>query len=123
MSEATRNIAREKSNILLWAGVLAGPAAWMLHLQISYSLVGTACDTGQQFVMHLVTLGALLLAGTGAAISWRSWKRLPEGPMDEGDAKETRKRFMALFGLVMSLSFVLVIVAAEIPNWVLRACD
>ena len=123
MSEATHNIAREKGNILLWAGMLAGPIAWALQLEVSYMLVGTACSQDRKLMMHLVSLAALGLAGLGAALSLAAWRRLHAGPMDEGDDRETRRRFMALAGLVLSLSFALVIIALEIPNWMLRPCD
>ncbi|HYG65186.1 MAG TPA: hypothetical protein VEL74_21575 [Thermoanaerobaculia bacterium] len=108
---------------MLWAGVMAGPLAWALHQQVSYMLVPTACAKGTEGMLHLVTLAALLMAAAGALISWRSWKRLPEGSTEMGDAQDTRRRFMALWGLVLSLAFSLVIVAGEIPNWFLGACD
>src|SRR5829696_8250191 len=115
MSETTKAIHRQSDNLVLWAGVMAGPLAWALHQQVSYMLVPTACAKGTEGMLHLVTMGALLIAVAGAWTSWRSWKRLPEGPTDEGDTKETRRRFMALWGLGLSLAFILVIVAGEIP--------
>jgi len=123
MSEAAHNIAREKGNILLWSGVLAGPVAWALQLEINYMLVQTACYAGHTTMMHLVSLGALVLTLLGAVISLSAWRRLHAGPMDEGDDRETRRRFMALMGLILSLSFALVVIALEIPNWMLRPCD
>lgn len=128
MSEATgqtRPDRREnrRENLALWAGMLAGPVAWLLQFQINYSLVQSACEAGHKLALHLVTLGALLLVSGGAVVSGRRLQRLPEGPADEGDDHGTRARFMALSGLGLSLFFTLLIVAAEIPNWILRACD
>jgi hypothetical protein len=123
MSEMTKAVRRQSENLVLWAGVMAGPLAWALHQQVSYMLVPTACAKGTEGFLHLITLGALLIAAAGPLIAWRSWKRLPEGSTDEGDTKDTRRRFMALWGLILSLAFILVIVAGEIPSWFLGACD
>lgn len=118
-----RLTAENKQDLALWTGVLAGPIAWALQFQINYSLVQTACDSGNKLALHLVTLAALLAVAGGAVAAWRIWKRLPEGSRDQGDAHQARARFMALSGLAMSAFFAVLIVATEIPNLVLRACD
>lgn len=113
----------ERRDVLLWLAVLAGPAAWALQLQINYSLTATACAIGGKTLLHLVSLGSLLLALAGAFLAWRWWKKLPEGSTERGDAEESRCRFMALSGVVSCAFFALVIVASEVPNWTLRVCD
>lgn len=124
MSDATERMRpARRENLALWAGMLAGPFAWLLQFQINYSLVQSACEAGHKLALHLVTLGALVLVSAGAVLAWRSLQRLPEGPTDQGDDHGTRARFMALSGIGLSLFFTLLIVAAEIPNWILRACD
>lgn len=123
MSETTESIRRHPGDLAQWIGVLTGPIVWLLQLQVNYSLVQTACETGRKWPLHVVSLLALLLVTAAAAVSWRLWKRLPEGSTEEGPPRETRSRFMALCGLVTSALFALVIVAMEIPNWVLHACD
>ena len=113
----------ERRDVLLWLAFLAGPVAWALQLQVNYSLTATACAMGGKTFLHLVSLGALLLALAGAFLAWRWWKKLPEGSTEMGDAEESRRRFMALAGVTMCAFFALLIVAAEIPNWTLRVCD
>jgi hypothetical protein len=113
----------ERRDVILWLAVLAGPAAWALQLLSNYSLTPTACDLGSKTILHLVSLGCLLLALTGAWVCWSWWKKLPEGSTEMGDAEQSRVRFMALAGAVSCVFFALVIVAAEIPNWTLRVCD
>jgi hypothetical protein len=121
-TDPTDQITERRLDLALWAGILAGPLAWGLHLQVSYSLTQTACDTGHQWLFHLVSLGALLLAAAGGVNARRLWRRLPAGSMNEGEELWTRSRFMALFGMAFSAFFALVILAQWIPSWILGAC-
>ena len=113
----------ERRDVLLWLAVLAGPFAWALQQQVSYMITPTACASGRHVFLHLVTLGALLLAGAGTALAWSRFKAAPEGSTEKGDPKSSRIRFMALSAVTTCVFFVLVILATEIPNLVLRVCD
>jgi hypothetical protein len=50
-------------------------------------------------------------------------RREAEGSTETGDPKMSRSRFMAIYGFWTCVGFALVIVATEVPNLVLRACD
>jgi hypothetical protein len=115
-------ISEQRFNLALWAGILAGPFAWVLHLQTSYSLTETACAGGRQWLLHVASLVALLLPIAGALCALRLWRRLPAGSTSHGDDFSSRSRFMALAGIVLSAFFVLVILAQWIPTWILGAC-
>ena len=58
---ASDTIQENRLNKALWAGILAGPLAWGLHLQTSYALTATVCITGRPLFYHLVSLAALLV--------------------------------------------------------------
>jgi hypothetical protein len=107
----------------LAAGMFLAPFAWGSQLLINYSLTPTACATGQEWFLHLVSLAALLAALGGALIAQNAWTRLTSGSTVDGDARESGRRFLALSGLGLSLFFVLVIVAEELPTWWLSACQ
>jgi hypothetical protein len=98
--------------LLLWAGILLAPIAFLLHLQINYSLVPWVCVTGKAFTLHLATAAALALSVSGAFSAWISWHRLTD----------VRSHFMAGWGLMMSALFSLVIVAQAIPTFILGPC-
>lgn len=106
----------------LWFGLLAAPAAWFLHLTVNYSLVRYACATGAPWILHLVTLAALALAGTGGWVAWRNWRRTGRPAETTGGGVEGRSRFMAVGGVAASAFFALVILAAELPNLFLEPC-
>jgi hypothetical protein len=68
-------------------------------------------------------VGALLLLGVGALCAWSSWKRLHGTPGTLEDAGAGRARFMALFGLVTSALFALLLLNTAMPTFLLRPCD
>jgi hypothetical protein len=103
----------EKRDVVLWMAVLAGPVAWVLAEQVSYMTAATACWLGRPLLLYLVELGTLGIAGIGASIGWSR----------KGDARDTRRRFMAIAGFWMCLGFALAIVAFAVPPLLLRVCD
>jgi hypothetical protein len=113
----------EKRDVVLWMAVLAGPLAWVLAEQVSYMTAATACWLGRPLLLYLVELGTLGIAGAGAAVGWSRWQRQPEGSSEKGDARDTRRRFMAMAGFWMGLGFALAIMAFAVPPLLLRVCD
>ena len=98
---------------MLWAGILMAPVAFLLHLQINYSLVPWVCVTGKAFTLHIATVATLLLAGAGCVVAWRSWR----------DTAEGRGHFMAAWGMMMSALFFIAIIAQAIPVFILGPCQ
>lgn len=113
----------ERRDALLWFSVLAGPFAWALTEQLSYMLTPTACWTGRHIILHLVPLTTLLIVLAGALIARSRWQREPAGSTEKGLPEDSRVRFMAVAGFWLCVAFALAILAMEIPNLVLRACD
>jgi hypothetical protein len=134
VSVASRREAEEgggADDVALWVGCFAGPFAFAVDEAASYALAPTACAAGAKLPLHLVALGAFVVALAGLGAARRAWRRLrePAGPVDAPvdpamDPAPGRRRFMALSGLILSAGFALAIVALEIPNLVLplRAC-
>jgi len=109
-------------NRALWITILAGPFAWAVHLLAAYSLTRTACVDHLQWLLHLVSLAALVVPLAGWLGAARLWRRLPAGSTSHGDDLQSRSRFMALSGMVFCAFFVLAILAQWIPAWILGAC-
>jgi hypothetical protein len=107
---------------MLWAGLLAGPAAWALDLGVSYALVKWACSSQRTAVLHLITIGALAITAGGALAAWNALQRTPGDALDDGARPPDRGRFMAVLGLVMSALFALTILANDLPRVMLDAC-
>jgi hypothetical protein len=120
-----------KQNAQLWAVLLVPPLMWGLHLQTSYALHATACNTNNRLlliVVSLVTTVPVVLMGFLALALLRS---LPEphpgghagAPEEVEPRPRGRARFMASSGLFGACLFALLIVGQTIPMVMLRPCD
>jgi hypothetical protein len=114
---------------LLWCGVLAGPIVWLVLLETNYVLSYVACETRQTWFLHLGTGIAVVVVASAGFLGWRAGHS-PQGPPEAEHAAPIsaqtcagRARWMALFALVNSIWFVIVIVAMSVPVIVLRTCQ
>ena len=107
----------------LLIGLLAGPVAWLVQLQVSYMLVPWVCARGGQVVLHLVALAMVAVAAAGLGLAWRAALAARRVVGGGGAPGSEVRRFVAGCGVGLSLLFLLVIVASAIPNFILRACD
>lgn len=90
---------------LIFALFLAA-IGWILHLNVSYLLMPQSCENGSKSILHVVTLVCLAITAAGGLLAWRE-----------------RARWMGMMIAVFAMVLLLVIVAQEIPNLILRSCD
>jgi hypothetical protein len=108
---------------LLLTGLLAGPLAWLLDLEVSYALASQACPDDHLSWLRLVPAAALALVAAGLVSAGVCFRRLRTHADEEGGRPDDRAYFMAVSGLVMSALFALVILAGAIPRFLLGPCD
>lgn len=111
---------RPRDRWLLFA-LFLGPAAWMLHLDLTYMLVPESCGRGSKLMLHGITLGCVAIALLAAGIAWKIRSECEGEPATV--LWKDRTKWIATTALVLALSMVVVIVAQEIPNVLLRSCD
>lgn len=123
MIAENEQVPEQRRDLVLWTGALLAPMAWATQLLVNYSITPSVCMNDQKWLLHLVSLIALLIALGGALLARSAWTRLTPGSTLEGDARESGRRFLALGGIVLSLFFLLVIFALDLPNWWLDPCQ
>lgn len=110
--------------LALWGGWGLGILAWLLHLMVSYGVVGWYCREERgpdprfiSLVLNGLTMGCGLLAVAGIVLAGRNLR----------DARRTeagrRSRFMAHSGFLMSLLFLAIILMQGVPNLFLEPCQ
>jgi hypothetical protein len=105
----------------LWAGVLVGPTAMLLQLELNYALVLWSCATGHTWPLHLVSVLALLFTMAAGLLAYRIWRRLATN--EDSGGPLARSRFMAAVGLLISLLMAAVIVAQWLPVFIHHPCE
>ena len=105
-----------KADLKLWAGILAGPSAWVAQLSLVYPIAQLTCHAGfapqHPGTLHAISIAALALTAAGAMLSWQM--RLGHVP---------RIRFMAQLGLLMCGLFAVVVIATWVPPFILNNCE
>ena len=106
--------------------MLAGPVVWFTLLELNYVLSYVSCENRHKWFLHAAELASVLIVAAAGYTAWRfgppqdSQDRTP--PVTRSTA-EIRARWMAFAGVGLSLWFILVIVAMEIPILTLKVCQ
>lgn len=101
----TRDLSR------LWFGLVAAPAAWTVAELAGYVIASNDCSRGSSTVVGLSALMAVL-AAAGLFVALRNLR-----------AGETRERFMALAGVLVSGLLLLNIVYFGVPPFLVNSCS
>ncbi len=107
----------------LFFGALGPPIIWAVRIGVNYVLVPYVCWGGWTWLLHLVTLAALLGTAAAGGVAWNRWRQVGSGNEIEFGGLATRTRFMALFGMVSSAFFFLVMVAEWLPSFFVHPCQ
>jgi hypothetical protein len=106
-----------KTDLKLWAGILAGPAAWTTQLALVYPIAQLTCHAGfapqHPGTIHAISASALAVVALGGVTSW---------PLRH-ETVEQRVRFMAQLGVMLCALFALVVIATWLPPFILNNCE
>jgi heme/copper-type cytochrome/quinol oxidase subunit 2 len=123
LQQATVEHVKGSGAAALWYGILVPPLSFGADLLLSYALVAHACSTGHFYLLHLITIIAVLVTLSAGLLAWREYNRIPRDANDEGGSPIDRAHFMAIGAMIWSAAFVIVIIANAVPRWILSPCD
>ena len=95
---------------VLVAGIVLPPLAWLLDMQVSYSLVKWACAHDRQWVLFVMPACSLTLVAATMLFSWQT-------------SRQTNRHLLALSGLAMSVLFAVLILVSLVPRALLSPCE
>ena len=116
--------AELKSNITiaeLWAGVLVGPMAALIQLQVNYALVLWACSHHSTSPLHIVSALALFLTIVAGLLSFQIWQGV--SVREDGPGPPARTKLMSFLGILISIMMSLVIIAQWLAVFIHDPCE
>lgn len=108
---------------MLIAGFLLAPFAWLLDLQVSYSLVKWVCETGRRELLLALPAGSLAIIAVASWMSWSCWTKLRDEAIETGARTVDRSYLIAVAGLAMNALFGLLILTSFAPRIFLSPCE
>lgn len=128
---------RRVSLAALFFGLAAAPFAWNAQLLVGVALSAHACYprdvplalpiwSNLWWILLIIDAVGIVLAIAGGLVAFASWRRtFSEAPGSAHqllDTGEGRTRFLAMFGLLTSVLFVLAILFGTAANFVIPLC-
>ena len=108
--------------IALWAAVFGAPAIWAVSFETGYALVPKVCQFQGHYVLHIISLLALVLALIGGFLSWRQWRRIGGSPEETEGGPIGRQRFLGALGVFSAVLYSTLIIAQGIASFFFDAC-
>ena len=129
----------------LWFGLFGGPVAWSIQTLVNLPVASHGCYpalspleapiSGVRGIAFIVSLFALAICVAAAVVAFRSWTRL-RGEHQEGSGRarehtpaaalaetgEGRTRFMALCGVLTSLTFLVLSLTLTAAIFLVSPC-
>ena len=121
MTATTRQApnARAPSLFRQLFGLFAGAACWTGLEIVSYGLLPTSCSNNIRMPLHGVTLLAIVITVIAGVIAYQDY----HGTLNNEIFDPTgRVAFLALFGIIFSALFLLVMVFMGVAAFFLGAC-
>jgi TRAP-type C4-dicarboxylate transport system permease small subunit len=111
------------SGLALWTGVLGAPVVWAVQLDAGYALVPALCPSGNRTPLHLLSAVCIVLVLILCVLSYRTWRDSGGGSPDVPDGGwQARRRFVGALGMIVSLTFALVILAQGLAGFFFSPC-
>ncbi len=107
----------------LWVGLLLPPAVWAIQLQVLWLTSEYGCVTADFTWNHVTSVAALLFSLAGVWIAFGEWRAAGGGTDDDNATQRSRRRFMALVGILGGALFTVLIFAQWLPTLVGVPCD
>lgn len=133
-----RKPRRGRGPLTMLFGLFGAAGVWVLQTEIGEALSAQACYPHRAAlaapqwawlmpVLTAVSIGALLIGLAGAALAWRNWRVARNGQPDSEpavpDTSLGRTRFLAMAGLMLSLLFLVGLLATGFAVMLVSPCS
>lgn len=110
------------SDLALWTSVLGGPFVFLLNLEVNYVMVDWACNSGNDWALHVVHFVSFVLAAACALLGLTLLRRVRRDGPDSAGGSDARSRLLATLGVLSGALFAASVFAQWIGVMVLGTC-
>ena len=110
------------SDLALWTSVLGGPFLFLLNLEVSYVMVDWACNTGNDWALHVVHFVSFVLSAACALLGLTLLRRVRNSGPESDRAADARSRLLATLGILSGALFAVSGFAQWIGVMVVGTC-
>ncbi|ESY63926.1 MULTISPECIES: hypothetical protein [Mesorhizobium] len=103
-----------------WAGLVSGPVAWAITLQLDYSIAFWQCHAGFRPTALFSLIGAAA-AMAGALLSWRAVHDRRHGRSPPSKART--RAFLARASVGIGALFTLILLAQLVAGLIFSGCE
>lgn len=129
---------RRGGALMMLFGMLGAAAAWVLQTEIGETLAAQTCFPHRSAlaapqwswlmpVLDVISVVALLIGVAAVWVAWRGWRMTraarPDPAPPASDAAVGRTRFLAMAGLILSLLFLVGLVATGLAVLLVSPCS
>ena len=115
-----------RRELLQWFGLLAGPAAWAVHLVLGFEVTEASCDRGlgsfdttpALVALTIVAATVVLLAEASAILVFRGLQRVDK----DAPGPDGRRRFLAAGAMVGNVLLFVAVVLAGVATLAQPGC-
>ena len=100
----------------LWFGLLGPPVIWAIQFQTVYLTSEWACYAMDFTWNHVASVVALAISLLALWTAYSEWRAVGGGLADESSDPDTRRRFMAILGMLTGALFTALIFAVWLPT-------
>lgn len=103
--------------LLLWTALLLPATAWFAQLTANYMIAAYACTSDRMWILHTISIAALVLTAVGLRSAWRLWR-----VRRQHDASGQETSWLGATVLLLDVLFLLGVIWNELSNWLLEPC-
>lgn len=118
---------------MLWFGLVAGPAAWAVHVSVVSAFAGWACadgtlalgpvsEGGVRAILAGLTAVAIGFVIAGLVVAWRNWNWARDGSQGTEATSANTAAFMAISGLLVGALSLVGMIYSIVPQIFVEEC-
>jgi hypothetical protein len=121
-AQVERRHHQNRNSVIAWLGLIGAPIACGADQLLSYSAVNRAC-AGSYLELHIWTVAALLLDLLSLLAASHIVRTNPEIAKGHDNPQQNSLHWLGAAGMFVSVVFLLLIVALELPKWMVSPCS